>query len=201
MIFVTMNDKKLKLVIRLSIIMAIVWGCKSKEADTEKRSEAPVIEKLKLRSTSFDSGALIPDKFTCQISKQIFPNLSWTGSKEKTKSYVLIVDDPDAKQVVGYIWNHWLLYDIPSKAMSIGEGLDASNPLPAGTKRGTTSFNDTMYGGPCPPPGQLHHYYFKLYELDVETLNVGANSNVVVIREAMKSHVLDSAEYVGLFQR
>jgi Raf kinase inhibitor-like YbhB/YbcL family protein len=195
-----MKAKKLKLSLAICLMFAIGFGCKSTDNET-KKDVLPAKVQLKLSSTSFDSGAMIPDKFTCQVSKQIFPNLSWIGSKSQTKSFVLIADDPDAKQVVGYVWNHWLLYDIPSSVNSIGEGLDASNPLPAGVKRGTTSFNDTMYGGPCPPPSQLHHYFFKLYELDVESLNVPANSNVAVIREAMKSHVLDSAEYVGLFQR
>lgn len=201
MIFVTMNTNKIQSLIFFLFLMSFVLACNSKEREAQKAEAMTPISKFKISSSSFDSGAVIPDTFTCKVNQQIFPNLSWTGSHEKTKSYVLIMDDPDAKQVVGYVWNHWLLYDIPSSTQSVGEGKDAKSPLPLGTKSGTTSFNDTTYGGPCPPPGQVHHYYFKLYALDIDKLNVANNGKVAEVREAMKGHVLDSAEYVGLFQR
>lgn len=171
------------------------------EEKTTDNSQSNALVRLQLKSSSFDSGAVIPDKFSCVSGAQVFPNISWNASGKSVRSYALIMDDPDAVPVAGYVWNHWLLYDIPSTVLSIGEGSNTLQPMPAGVKRGQTSFGDTAYGGPCPPSGQLHHYIFKLYELDVASLGLKGGSTVAEVRQAMKGHLLDSATYSGTFQR
>ncbi len=185
----------------LSVLMLslAINACKNDKESTTNDVKTSV--RFKLSSTSFDSGAVIPNKYTCSVGSQIFPHIAWNDNGKSPASYVLILDDPDAVPVAGYVWNHWLLYDIPSTAMSIGEGTDALNPLPAGTKRGKTSFGDTAYGGPCPPSGQLHHYFIKLYQMDIKSLGIASGSDVATVRGKMKGHIIDSAEYVGTFQR
>lgn len=186
-------------IVLFGIIVFVFNSCKSD--DDQKKDEVKTSQRLQLSSTSFDSGAVIPNKYSCTAGSQVFPHIKWTDNGKSPKSFVLIMDDPDAVPVVGYVWNHWLLYDVPSTAMSIGEGTDALNPLPSGTKRGKTSFGDTAYGGPCPPSGQLHHYYIKLYQLDIQSLGISSGSDVAAVRNKMKGHIIDSAEYVGTFQR
>lgn len=184
--------------ISLFAFLLIVACGDDKTSDT---TSPATLVRLQIKSTSFDSGGIIPDKYTCVSGTQIFPNISWNASGKSVKSYVLILDDPDAVLVVGYVWNHWLLYDIPSSVLSLGEGTNTLQPMPLGIKRGVTSFGDTAYGGPCPPSGQLHHYIFKLYELDIASLGINRGSSVSEVRQAMKGHMLDSATYSGTFQR
>lgn len=186
---------------KLHYLFVLVF-CLAACGDDEKTIETQsAVKPFKISSTSFDSGAVIPNKFSCVSGSQVFPNLSWTTGGKTFKSYVLIMDDPDAVPVAGYVWNHWLLYDIPATTTSIGEGISPLDPLPSGTKRGLTSFGDTAYGGPCPPAAQLHHYIIKLYGIDVSSLGISSGMSVSAVRQAMKNHVLDSATYSGTFQR
>lgn len=182
-------------------LIALVFLLACSEEKTSDNTSTKPLSRLQLKSSSFDSGTVIPDKFSCVSGAQVFPNISWNASGRSVKSYVLIMDDPDAVPVAGYVWNHWLLYDIPSTVLSIGEGSNALQPMPLGVKRGITSFGDTAYGGPCPPSGQLHHYIFKLYELDIASLGINSGASVAAVRQAMKGHLLDSATYSGTFQR
>lgn len=156
--------------------------------------------KLKLTSKSFKPDSAIPVKYTCDATTQVFPELSWNAADKAYKSFVIVMDDPDAVPVVGYVWEHWLVYDIPAGTSSIGEGSSTLGPLPTGTKRGLTSFGDTAYGGPCPPPGQLHHYHFKIYGLDVATAGLPSGSDRKQVMAAIKGHIMDSAELIGTYQ-
>src|SRR5262249_30100877 len=108
---------------------------------------------LRIFSSAFAEGGSIPKLHTCSGADGS-PPLEWSGAPEGTRSFALIVDDPDAP---GGAWTHWLLYDIPAKLLTLaqgGRGVGLS---------GTNSFGKTGYGGPCPPPGKPHRYYFKLY--------------------------------------
>lgn len=110
-----------------------------------------------------------------------------------------MMNDPDAVQVVGYVWDHWLLYDIPASVMEIPQGKDQYGPLPAGVIKGKNSSGDTAYAGPCPPPGQKHTYVFRLYCVDIPTLGLGKGATSAQIRAAMKGHITDSIDYKGTF--
>ncbi|MFT7518357.1 MAG: Raf kinase inhibitor-like YbhB/YbcL family protein [Kiritimatiellia bacterium] len=152
---------------------------------------------LLVTSSSFAAGAGIPKLHTCE-GQDAAPQISWTGAPEKTASFVLIVDDPDAPDPAApkLTWVHWVLYDLPA---SIGE-LPASvraDALPSGTRQGNNNWNKTGYGGPCPPIG-VHRYFHKVYALDVQLGDRGALTKDQVV-EAMKGHVLAKGELIGTY--
>lgn len=172
-------------------------ACKSDSEDKEDQKP----EVFAVGSTSFNADDSIPYKYTCLNSAQVFPQLNWNGVKTDVKSFAIIMDDPDAIGVVGYIWNHWVLYDIPGDVRSISEGTSKLGPLPVGTKRGLSSFGDTSYGGPCPPPSQLHHYKFRIFALNVSSCGLSSGANAAQLRQAMSGKISDSAIYTGTFKR
>lgn len=162
-------------------------------------------EEFTLISNSFSD--TIPFQYSCGSSKQFHPELHWSGigsnpdGQAGPASFVLIMDDPDAIPVAGYIWNHWVVYDIPGDVRAIKEGVDRLGVFPGIVKRGLNSFGDTTYGGPCPPAGSVHHYRFKLYAMKHAELGLGRAATVAQIREAMKDNILDSAEMSAVFKR
>lgn len=188
----------MKYQIFIAIVAIAFLACKSDSKNDNKDTSNKV--KLKLESTSFMPDSAIPVKYSCDSPKQVFPELHWNANGNDYKSFVLLVDDPDAVQVVGYVWEHWLIYDIPGSTTKIEEGNDKVGLLPAGTKRGLTSFGDTLYGGPCPPPSQLHHYRFKLYGLDIASCGLPSKSSSKQVMDVIKGHILDSALMIGTFK-
>ena len=122
---------------------------------------------LLLSSAAFTPEGAIPSRYTCD-GDDISPPLQWSGAPAGTKSFVLIVDDPDAPDPAApkMTWVHWLLYNLPASTSGLPEGMRTS-ALPAGTREGVSDFRRTGYGGPCPPVGR-HRYFFKLYALDTE---------------------------------
>ncbi len=151
---------------------------------------------LELKSPAFKDGETIPEKYTCK-GDNISPSLEWTGVPAGTKSFALIMDDPDAPMG---IWVHWVIYNIPGDVSMLKEDIPRDTSLTDGTKQGTNSFNWIGYGGPCPPKGPAHRYMFKLYALDEELdLPAGATKGVLLMR--MDGHILDETRLTGLFQR
>jgi Raf kinase inhibitor-like YbhB/YbcL family protein len=151
---------------------------------------------LTLSSPSFTHQAEIPSSFTCE-GKDTSPALSWTGVPEKTKSLVLIVDDPDAPdpKAPKMTWVHWVVYNIPVSAHELPEGV---KKLPPGTGEGLNDWRRTGWGGPCPPIGR-HRYFFKLFALDT-VLDLHHPKKTEVER-AMEGHVLAKTELVGTYQK
>ena len=151
---------------------------------------------MQLTSSAFAEGQPIPEKYTC-AGKNLSPPLSWKEVPAATKSLVLIVDDPDAH---GGPWVHWLVYDLPATATELPEGLPRSQYIPGSAKQGLNDFKHLGYGGPCPPAGKAHRYYFKLYALDtVLELKPGATKKEV--ERAMEKHRLGEAQLMGMYQR
>ena len=151
---------------------------------------------MKLTSPVFAEGHPVPAKFTCD-GANISPPLQWSGVPPNTESFALICDDPDAPQGT---WVHWVLYNLPASLRELPGNADSGVELPNGAKQGVTDFKRPGYGGPCPPPGGVHHYYFKLYSLDTGlTLKLRATKKDLV--DAMKGHVLAEASLMGLYQR
>ena len=147
---------------------------------------------MKITSNDFENGKLIPSKYTCDGS-DISPSISWDGTPANTKSFVLIVDDPDAPHGT---WDHWILFNIPSSVHQLPENIST---LPEGTREGKNSWDKTGYGGPCPPSG-VHRYFFKLYALDnVLTLKNGATKTEIM--DAMKNHVIAESNLLGKYER
>ncbi|MBZ5641007.1 MAG: YbhB/YbcL family Raf kinase inhibitor-like protein, partial [Acidobacteriia bacterium] len=113
-----------------------------------------------LKSPAFERGARIPVRHTCD-GEDVSPRLEWTDPPALTRSLALVVDDPDAP--VGN-WVHWVVFDLPASARILPEGApkDASLREPAGAIQGKNDFGRLGWGGPCPPPGKPHRYFFKL---------------------------------------
>lgn len=146
------------------------------------------MEKLAITSPSFSNGEMIPVKYTCNGEK-INPPISITGVSQNAKSLVFILEDPDAPVQGGFI--HWVRFNIPPANVSAGEGADIGGLF------GKNSAGNTDYVPPCPPSG-IHHYYFKIYALDIE-LPLSDNATKTEIESAMAGHIISSAELIGLF--
>lgn len=145
-----------------------------------------------LTSQSFDNNALIPSIYTCD-GKNISPPLEWIHAPEGTKSFVLIMYDPDAPMGT---WDHWIVYNIPIGTTKLEEGIKEF-PVPA--KVGVNSWELKGYGGPCPPSGE-HRYYFKLYAIN-SILPLRGGSSKSHVENAMEQHVLDQAVLIGRYER
>ena len=124
---------------------------------------------LQLTTSAFAPGGDIPERFTCEGS-DTSPALGWNAPPEGTQSFVLVLEDPDAP---GRTWIHWVLYDLPATERKLPEGVPPDGTLPSDARQGRNDFGNIGYGGPCPPPGPAHRYYFKLYALD-RKLGLGA---------------------------
>lgn len=146
-------------------------------------------------TTAFQDGGLISNKFTCD-GPDISPGLAWAESPAGTKSFALIMDDPDAPAGT---WVHWILYDLPGDARTLEEGIAKDLQLPDGARQGRNDFGKIGYDGPCPPKGAPHRYFFKLYALD-RKLKLKAGTIKAELERAMKGHILAEAEVVGRFQ-
>lgn len=147
---------------------------------------------LTITSSAFKNLESIPIVYTCD-GENISPPLAWTGVPDKTKSFVLVVYNPDAPYGTYY---NWIIYSIPSSIRFLPKG--ANTNLPTDIQVGKTSSGDTIYRGPCPPNAAIHHYIFKLYAVDSEVLIPdGADSDEVYF--AIKKHIISEAELVGTY--
>lgn len=151
---------------------------------------------LAISSSSFAAGAEIPAKYTCS-GADVSPQLAWSGAPSRTQSFALIADDPDAP--VG-TWTHWVLYDLPPATSGLPEGVSKVDEPPAGGRQGQNDFRKVGYGGPCPPPGKPHRYFFKLYALD-KMLGLKPGASKQQVEQAMQGHILAHAEVMGKFKR
>jgi len=151
---------------------------------------------MQLTSSAFKTSTAIPKQFTCE-GKNVSPPLTWTGTPTNVKSFALIADDPDAPSGT---WVHWVVYDLPATTTELPEDTPKSQLIPGNAKQGITDFKQVGYGGPCPPPGKPHRYFFKLYALD-EMLNLKPGATKKDIEKAMSGHILATAELVGTYER
>ncbi len=131
----------------------------------------------------------------------VSPALSWRNAPEGTRSFALLLHDPDAPTGSG--WWHWIVYNIPANTTSLpGDAGDPKrNLMPAGVVQGRTDFGTPGYGGPCPPPGKPHHYWFRLYALKVPKLDVPADASPAMIGFNVHANSIGKAELVGLYGR
>lgn len=145
-----------------------------------------------LSSPTFVPDSLIPGMFTCDGENKS-PELEWMHAPEGTKSFALIVDDPDAPNGT---FTHWVLFNIPADTSKL--------PTAAGDLgiAGRNDFQQDGYGGPCPPPNHgQHRYFFRLFALDVESLPCGQGAGRDDVERAMKGHVLEQTELMGRYER
>jgi hypothetical protein len=151
---------------------------------------------ITLTSAAFDEGKLIPPKHTGQ-GDDVSPALQWTGVPAGVKSLALICDDPDAPAGT---WVHWVIWNIPAEAAGLPEAVPQKAELKDGSKQGMNDFRQTGYGGPMPPPGKPHRYFFKVYALAIQPdLKPGATKDKLL--DAMKGHILAEGLLMGTYQR
>jgi len=149
-----------------------------------------------LTTAAFREGEAIPKKHTCD-GADASPPLAWTEPPAGTKSLALVCDDPDAPAGT---WVHWVLWDISPGARSLPEGVPSSAKLEDGTRQGTNDFGKTGYGGPCPPRGGPHRYFFRLYALDA-MLGLAPSATRAALDKAMQGHTVAKTELMGRYAR
>ncbi len=152
---------------------------------------------LSLSSTAFSPGGVIPQAYACTGADRS-PPLRWDGVPEGTRSFALLVIDPDAP---GGEFVHWVLYDLPGNLSGLPEGIPTAPRVEGGGRQGVNDFHRVGYGGPCPPPGRPHRYVFTLYALDLPRLPVPDRATRAQVERAMAGHVLATATLTGLFRR
>ena len=152
---------------------------------------------MRLTSIAFADGQPIPAKFSYENSN-ISPALAWSDTPAGTKSFALVCDDPDAP---AGDWVHWVIYAIPASAGGLPEHVATVERLTDGTQQGLNDFGRLGYGGPCPPPGKPHRYFFRLYALDVATLPLRPHPRKGDLVQAMLGHILAEARLIGTYQR
>lgn len=144
---------------------------------------------MEISSPAFAHHQSIPRKYTCE-GEDVSPPLLFKDVPKGTKSLVLIVDDPDAP---GKTFDHWLVWNLASDMHALAEKAQVSH-------QGKNHFGKVKYGGPCPPKGSTHRYFFKLYALDT-LLELPDGSSKKQLEESIEGHILAKSELVGTFQR
>jgi hypothetical protein len=154
---------------------------------------------LAITSPAFANNGPIDARYTCE-GTDTSPELQWTNAPANTRSFALIVDDPDAPdpRAPKMTWVHWVLYNIPADVHALSEdsGKQGSRH---GAKDGNNDWKRTGYGGPCPPIG-THRYFFKLYALDTMLPDLGRPTKAQLL-SAMKGHVLAEAQLIGTYKK
>ena len=173
--------------------VCLCLGCKQASNPTQS-GDAPM--SIELTSTAFQPGATIPKQYTGDGADRS-PPLGWSEPPPGTKSLALICDDPDAP---GGTWVHWVLFNLPSQARELEEGVPTTETLGNGARQGKNDFGNIGYGGPAPPKGKPHRYFFKLYAL-AATQDLAPGATKAQLEDAMKGHILAEGQLMGTYQR
>lgn len=150
---------------------------------------------MKMQSSSFKHGEMIPTKFTCD-GVNISPQLSWSDAPGGVKTFSIVCDDPDAPSGT---WVHWVIFNIPAHINELSEAIPTIEQLPTGGVHGINDFGNPGYGGPC-PPGGTHRYYFKIYALS-EELNEKPGMTKAQLLKAMEGKIMAEGQLMGKYQR
>ena len=150
---------------------------------------------LPLSSPAFQQGQPIPSKYTCD-GINVSPPLQWGSAPVGTKSFALIMDDPDAPKGT---WVHWVLINLPATAKGLLENASKDADFPRNALEGINDFKKTGYGGPCPPSG-THRYFFHLYALD-KVLALPAGAKRADVDRAMVGHILVQGKLMGTYSK
>jgi len=178
----------------VSTFILVVFGLSF--YDSRESISAGQVGAMRLSSTVVQPNGAIPKKFTCD-GPDLSPPLRWSEPPAGTKSFALIMDDPDAPMGT---WVHWVIYDLPPTARALDENMPRQNEVSNGARQGRNDFRNVGYGGPCPPPGPEHRYFFKLYALDAR-LNLKSGATKADVEKATKGHVLGEAQLMGRYGR
>lgn len=177
-------------------VILFIFSCNTKESQKTANINVGGKMSIQIICAAFKEGETIPVKYTCD-GENVSPALNWSGAPENTKSFALICDDPDAPMGT---WVHWVVYNIPATMTSLPEAVPMKKTVLNNIIQGTTSFRKIGYGGPCPPRGPAHRYFFKIYALDTElNLKAGASENELL--KAMEGHILAKGQLMGRYSR
>jgi Raf kinase inhibitor-like YbhB/YbcL family protein len=149
-----------------------------------------------VKSPAFREGDPIPAKYTAD-GDNVSPPLTWSGVPREAKSLVLLCEDPDAPRGT---WTHWVLFNLPPQLRELPEGASTKSDALGGAVQGTNDFGNQGYGGPAPPAGKFHRYYFKLTTLN-SMLNLPAGAKRADVLAAMEKHVIGEGWVMGIYQR
>ncbi len=189
-----MNFKGFCLRILCVCILLATAGCSKAEETQATQGGTPV--EIQITSTAFAEGGTIPKKYTCD-GEDLSPALSWSGVPKGTQSLALITDDPDAPSGT---FIHWVLYGIPGDLKGLPEGVAKTGTVQGVGAQGTNGARRTGYMGPCPPKGNPHRYFFKLYALDTK-LNLKEGASKADVEKAMQGHILAQGQAMGKYGR
>lgn len=170
------------------LVFLFLWQWPSLTAQGQVRPS------LLVRSADFSDGGAIPRRFTCD-GVGLSPNLRWPAAPAGTKSFAIVVDDPDAP----VDFTHWLAYNIPPDIRELAQGASAQAAMPRGSAQGINDFRSLGYGGPCPPTGKPHHYVFRLYALDIR-LDLPPRAARKQLDSAIEGHIVAEGRIVGIYQ-
>jgi Raf kinase inhibitor-like YbhB/YbcL family protein len=185
---VSMRPASTVLVLAATILCAQFWS--------ERQGGAAM--PFHLSSAGFSDGQEIPARHTCQ-GGDVSPPLQWSDPPKGTKSFAVIIDDPDAPdpRAPKTTWVHWVAYDIPGTVTSLEPG--AAAHMPPGSRPGLNDWHAAGYRGPCPPVGR-HRYFHKVYALDTVLPDLG-QPNKAALEQAMHGHVLGQATLLGTYAK
>ncbi len=179
----------------LLLILSLLFGLGL--ATAKNKLEGVKIMNFQISSVAFSDKSDIPSMYTCE-GANIAPPLHWENPPNLTKSFALIVDDPDAPDPAApkRVFVHWVLFNIPASIDTLAEGV-TEKTLPKGTIAGKNDIGDCEYHGPCPPIGR-HRYFFKLYALDTVFSDLKKPTKNELL-EKMKGHILEQTELIGTY--
>jgi hypothetical protein len=182
---------RIKWLFAAASLAGVITACNNEDPPTNGDNM-----KLNLTTTAFANGQPIPDRHAFD-DDDLSPALRWSDVPPPTKSLALICDDPDAPMGT---WVHWVIYDLPPTTAGLSEGVPKSPELANGAKQGVNDYKRIGYGGPAPPPGKPHRYFFKLYALDIKPdLKPGLAKKDLL--KTMEGHVLAEGQLMGTYQR
>lgn len=192
------------------ILPLLTGGCGAEAVEQPapaERAREGDIQKMKVTSSQFQHESQIPATYTVE-GKDISPPLAWSDVPEKTRSFALICDDPDApspQRPAAEAWVHWVLFNVPADVTALPEGIPpvVEPDEVSGARQGKNSWpeDNIGYRGPAPPPGSgRHRYFFKLYALDT-TLDLAAGTTKKELLAAMAGHVLAEGQLMGTYER
>ena len=185
------TERKLSGAVALFVVQAA--ACQACESGGGRPTPAVgvVAGALTVTSPAFSANERIPVDLTCDGADKS-PRLAWSAAPHGTKSFAVVVDDPDAP---GGTFTHWIAYNIPADTVALPEDADLGG---IGAIAADNDFERPSYSGPCPPRGEIHRYFFRVYALD-EMLSVGNAQSRSAVLGAMSGHVMAEGALVGTF--